>query len=132
MCKRLTVSYNAQYGQIDQSFPVGSFLQGDTVTRGGKNVAAADGHQFTAVVSAGHVVQHRGVIDEGIQLSVKGTHIQEKTFPCDGKKKEGGGGVSGFSVENNDNETSLVNLVIYIHCHRLCSSDPQTNFDCSQ
>ncbi len=67
----LTVSYDAQYGQINQAFPVGSFLQGDTITCGGKDVTAADGDKLASVVSACHVVQHRSIIYEGIQLSVR-------------------------------------------------------------
>lgn len=75
-CERLTISYDAQYGQIDQALPVGSFLQGDTITCGGKDVTAAYGDQFTAVISAGHVVQHRSVVNESIQFPVRETHVQ--------------------------------------------------------
>ena len=70
-CSPLTVSYDAQYGQIDQTLPVGSFLQGDAVTCCGEDVTAADGYQLAAVVSARHVVQHRGVVNECIQLPVR-------------------------------------------------------------
>lgn len=70
-CERLTISYDAQYGQINMAFPVRSFLQGDTITCGGKDVPAADGDQLTAVVSASHVVQHCSVVNESIQLSVR-------------------------------------------------------------
>lgn len=51
--------------------PVGSFLEGDAVTGGGEDVAAADGHQLTSVVSPCHVVQHSRVVDECIQLAVQ-------------------------------------------------------------
>lgn len=32
---------------------------------------AADSHQFAALVSAGHVVQHRSVVDESVKFSAK-------------------------------------------------------------
>lgn len=67
----LTISNDAQDGKIHQTFPVWSFLQGDTITCSGKDVTAANGHQLTTVVSARHVVQHRCVIDESIQLAVR-------------------------------------------------------------
>lgn len=69
--KPLTISYDAQYGQIHQAFPVGPFLQGNTVTRGGEDVTAADGDQLAAVISARHVVQDRGIVNESIQLPVR-------------------------------------------------------------
>ncbi len=83
-CKRLTISYDAQYGQINQALPVGSFLQGDTVTCGRKDVTATDGDQLTAVVSARHVVQHSSVVNESIQLSVR----QNKTYPTYDKRSQ--------------------------------------------
>lgn len=67
----VTVSKKHEYGQIHSSLPARILLDGDAVTSGGEDVAAADGHQFTAVVSAGHVVQHRRVVDERIQLPAR-------------------------------------------------------------
>ncbi|TNN75905.1 hypothetical protein EYF80_013875 [Liparis tanakae] len=69
---RLTVSDDAQDGQVHQALPVGALLQRDAVARGGEDVAAADGDQLAAVVSARHVVQHRRVVDEGVQLPAGG------------------------------------------------------------
>lgn len=61
-----TVSDDAQNGQIHQAFPVRPFLQGNAVSSGGEDVTAADGDQLAAVVSARHVVQHGGVVDESV------------------------------------------------------------------
>jgi len=73
--QRPTVSDDAQDGQVHQALPVGPLLQGDAVARGGKDVAAADGDQLAAVVSARHVVQHRRVVDERVQLPARGAHV---------------------------------------------------------
>lgn len=62
----LTVSKELQDGQVHVSLPERLLLNGDAVPRGGKDVAAADGHQLTALVPAGHVVQDGSVIDESI------------------------------------------------------------------
>lgn len=51
------------------SLPVGILLDGDAVARGGKDVAAADGHQLAALVPARHVVQHSRVVDESVQFA---------------------------------------------------------------
>jgi len=37
-----------------------------------RRLPAADGHQLTALVPAGRVVQDGGVVDEGVQLPAKG------------------------------------------------------------
>lgn len=63
-----TVSDDAQYGQIYQALPVRSFLQGDAISCGGEDVSAADGDQLAAVVSARHVVQDGGVVDESVKF----------------------------------------------------------------
>lgn len=68
-----TVSNDAQDGQIHQALPVGPLLQGDAVARGGEDVAAADGDQLAAVVSARHVVQDGSVVDERVQFPVEET-----------------------------------------------------------
>jgi len=41
-------------------------LDGDAVPRGGKDVAAANGHQLAALVPASHVVQYGCIINESV------------------------------------------------------------------
>jgi len=69
--KPLTISKQHEDGQIHGSFPAGVLLDGDAVAGGGEHLAAPDGDQLTALVPAGHVVQHRRVVDEGIQLAAE-------------------------------------------------------------
>lgn len=66
---KLTVSKQLQDGQVHVSLPQRLLLDGDAVACGGKDVAAADGHQLAALVPARHVVQHGRVVDEGIQFA---------------------------------------------------------------
>lgn len=68
----LTISEEHEDGQIHSSFPAWVFLDGDAVARGGKHFAAPDGDQLAALVPARHVIQHRRVVDEGIQFAVQG------------------------------------------------------------
>lgn len=68
---KLTVSKQHQDSQIHSSLPAWVFLDGDAVSSGGKHFAAANGHQLTALVSASHVIQHRSIIDEGVQFAVE-------------------------------------------------------------
>lgn len=51
------------------ALPVGILLDGDAVPCGGKDVAAADGHQLAALVPARHVVQHSRIVDESVQFA---------------------------------------------------------------
>lgn len=62
----LTISKELQDGQVHVSLPQRLLLDGDAVPRGGKDVATADGHQLTALVPAGHVVQYGSVINESV------------------------------------------------------------------
>lgn len=62
----LTVSEELQDGQVHMSLPERLLLDGDAVPRGGEDVAAANGHQLTALVPASHVVQHGRIINEGV------------------------------------------------------------------
>lgn len=66
---RLTVSEELQDGEVHVALPVGILLDGDAVPCGGKDVAAADGHQLAALVPARHVVQHSRIVDESVQFA---------------------------------------------------------------
>lgn len=48
------------------SLPERLLLDGDAVPRGGKDVAAANGHQLAALVPASHVVQHGRIVNESV------------------------------------------------------------------
>ena len=76
---RLTVSKELQDGQVHVSLPVGILLDGDAVACGGKDVAAANGHQLAALVPARHVVQHSRVVDESVQFAEEGETQSEGT-----------------------------------------------------
>lgn len=67
--RKLTVSKELQDGQVHGSLPERLLLDGDAVPRGGKDVAAANGHQLAALVPASHVVQHGCVVNESIQFA---------------------------------------------------------------
>lgn len=62
----LTISKQHEDGQIHSSLPAWVFLDGDAVPGRGEHLAAPNGDQLTALVSARHVVQHRSVVDKGI------------------------------------------------------------------
>jgi len=64
--RALTISKKLQDGQVHMSLPERLLLDGNAVPGGGKDVAAADGHQFAALVPAGHVVQHSCIVNEGV------------------------------------------------------------------
>lgn len=66
-----TISKQHEDGQIHSSFPARIFLDGDAIAGGGEHLAAPDGDQLTALVSARHVVQHCSVIDEGVQFAAE-------------------------------------------------------------
>lgn len=65
----LTVSKELQDGEVHVALPVGILLDGDAVACGGKDVAAADGHQLAALVPARLVVQHSCIVDESVQFA---------------------------------------------------------------
>lgn len=65
-----TVSNYPKDGEVDQSFPVGSLLQGDSISCRGKNVAAANSDQLTAIIAPRHIVEHSSIVYESIQFSV--------------------------------------------------------------
>lgn len=69
-----TISQELQQGQVNGPLPARVLLQGDAVACGGKHLPATDGHQLAALIFARHVVEHRCIIDEGIQLPA---HHQE-------------------------------------------------------
>ena len=64
-----TISQELEQRQVDGSLPARILLQSDAVTGGRKHFAAANGHQLAALVFASHVIQHGGVVDEGVQLA---------------------------------------------------------------
>lgn len=64
--RSLTVSKELQDGQVHMSLPERLLLDGDAVPRGGKDVAAANGHQLAALVPASHVVQHGRIVNESV------------------------------------------------------------------
>ena len=66
-----TVSNDGKDCEVDLPLPVGALLQGDAIARGGKDVAAADGDQLAALVTASRIVQHRSVVDERIQFTME-------------------------------------------------------------
>lgn len=68
----LTVSKQHEDGQVHGSLPAGVLLDGDAVAGGGEHLAAPDGDQLAALVSACHVVQHRRVVNEGVQFAAGG------------------------------------------------------------
>lgn len=68
----LTVAKKLQDGQVHVSLPPRLLLDGDAVSRGGEDVAAANGHQLAALVPASHVVQDGGIVNEGIQFAEEG------------------------------------------------------------
>lgn len=74
VCESLTISYDAEYREINVAFPVGSFLQGDPVTCGGEDVTAANGNQLTAIITTGHIIQHCSVVDKSVKLSAREDH----------------------------------------------------------
>lgn len=51
------------------ALPVGILLDGDAIPCGGKDIAAADGHQLAALVPARLVVQHSRIVDESVQFA---------------------------------------------------------------
>lgn len=67
--KLLTISKQHKYSQVHCSLPAGVFLDGDAVAGGSKDLAAPDGHELAALVSACHVIQHCSIVDEGIQFA---------------------------------------------------------------
>lgn len=64
--RSLTISKELQDCQVHMSLPERLLLDGNAVPCGGKDVAAANGHQLAALVPAGHVVQHSCIINESI------------------------------------------------------------------
>lgn len=75
----LTVGQELQQRQVDGPLPARVLLQRDAVARGGEHLAAADGHQLAAFVFAGHVVEHGGVVDEGVQFAVGRARTERET-----------------------------------------------------
>lgn len=86
----LTVSKELQDGEVHVALPVGILLDGDAVACGGKDVAAADGHQLAALVPARHVVQHSRIVDESVQFAEE-----------DGTKSEGIGLTNFVSLKQH-------------------------------
>ena len=66
-----TVTKQHEDGQIHSSFPAWVFLDSDAIAGGGEHLAAPDGDQLTTLVSARHVVQNSGVVDEGVQFAAE-------------------------------------------------------------
>lgn len=64
-----TISKQHEDGEIHSPLPARVLLNGDAVASGGEHLAAPNGDQLTALVSARHVVEHRSVVDEGIQFA---------------------------------------------------------------
>ncbi|TNN38301.1 hypothetical protein EYF80_051538 [Liparis tanakae] len=77
-----TVGQELEQRQVDEALPPRVLLQRDAVASGGEHLPAADGHQLAALVFAGHVVQHGGVVDEGVQFPAKqrGVFTERLTF----------------------------------------------------
>lgn len=67
----LTISEQLQNSKVHLALPARIFLDGNAVTSGSKDLSATNGHQLAAFISAGHVVQHCCIVDEGIQFPVQ-------------------------------------------------------------
>lgn len=65
----LTVSKQHEDSQIHGSLPARVFLDCDAVAGGGEHLAAPDGDQLAALVSACHVIQHCSIVNEGVQFA---------------------------------------------------------------
>ena len=50
---------------------------------------AANGHQLTSFISAGHVVQHCSVVDEGIQFTAKEEKKEQRRETEENRQSEG-------------------------------------------
>jgi len=60
------------------TLPPGLLLQGDAIACGGEDLPAADGHQLAALVLTRHVVEHRCVVDERVQLPGPGRRRRDR------------------------------------------------------
>lgn len=67
--RNFTISQELEQRQVDGPFPARILLQSDAVAGGGEHFPAANGHQLAALVFASHVIQHGGVVDEGVQFA---------------------------------------------------------------
>lgn len=67
----LTITHKLKQGQVNLPLPRGALLEGNTVTRGGEDVPAPDGHQLAAFIPPGLVIQDCRIVDESVQLPEK-------------------------------------------------------------
>lgn len=76
----VTVSKKHEYGQIHSSLPARILLDGDAVTSGGEHLSTPNGDQFTALISARHVVEHSSVVDKGVEFPAGHRRTEKVTW----------------------------------------------------
>lgn len=111
----LTIAHKLKQGQVNLPLPRGAFLEGNSVTSGGKDVSTPDGHQLAAFVPPGLVIQDRRIVDERVQLPAT-TRNQGVTGMAGGLPSW------GTAFAKPDPESHAFTLEMTTHSHSILSS----------